>query len=151
MPVIEDCIEAVRRVRFLVRALPESAGHVRKRAEKILRAWECRVDLDTATLLLDELFTNALMHGIAPGTGAAVAIGVDLVETPTGLHVEVHDPDQGTSDKVLRKPTTDDDESGRGLELVEALSAAWGCGRTSAGKFVFFELKRMEPACTPCS
>ena len=72
--------------------------------------------VDLATLLTSELVTNAVRHA-----GGAVRITIDC-ETERGLTVEVHD-----SSPVLPSPRrpAEDDESGYGLLLVDALSTWW--------------------------
>jgi len=141
MPVIENATGGVpRHASFAIPASPESVGLARKMTEAALHAWASPVDDFTATLLLSEVFTNALLHGVCPSSGVLARIGVDLVETETGLHVEVHDPNQGKDGGVAISHPTAHSESGRGLELVEELSATWGCKHTPTGKFVFFDM-----------
>jgi hypothetical protein len=38
------------------------------------------------------------------------------------------------------RETGDEDETGRGLQLLELLSGAWGTDHTPTGKVVWFEL-----------
>lgn len=117
----------------------------RRRLLAILREWELRVDEDNAVLLLSEVLTNAILHATAP-RGVAAVIGINVNETGHGLHVEVHDPDQGPmhetvpghSDPVLL------DETGRGLDLVEALAAQWGSKQEAEGKYVYFILPALR-------
>ena len=130
--------DAPRHASFAIPASPESVRLARKMTEDVLDAWASPVDEYTTTLVLSEVFTNALLHGVDPRS--AVRIGVDLIETETGLHVEVHDPNQGKCDGVAVGHATVQSESGRGLELVEALTASWGCKHTSTGKFVYFDM-----------
>ena len=141
MLVIENAqTDAPRHVSFAIPASPESVGLARKLTEDVLDAWTSPVDDYTTTLVLSEVFTNALLHGVDPRSAAAARIGVDLVETETGLHVEVHDPNQGKHDGVAVNHATAQSESGRGLELVEALTASWGCKHTPTGKLVYFDM-----------
>ena len=141
MLVIEDAqVDAPRHATFAIPASPGSAGLARKLTADVLDAWTSPVDDYNTTLLLSELFTNALEHGVDRCCAGAVRIGVDLVETETGLHVEVHDPNQGKRDGVAVIHATAQSESGRGLALVEALSASWGCKHTPTGKLVYFDM-----------
>jgi anti-sigma regulatory factor (Ser/Thr protein kinase) len=145
MHVIDNAfLEARRHASFALPALPESAGLVRKLTEVVLDGWTSPVDRFTATLLLSEVFTNALLHGVHPRSEGTARISVDLIETESGLHVEVHDPNQGSLGEVAISHANARSESGRGLELVDGLAAAWGCKYTGAGKFVFFDLERSE-------
>lgn len=141
MSVIENAAGAPRHVSFAIPAAAEYAGLARKMAEAVLHAWASPVDEFTTVLLLSEVFTNAILHGVAsPNCGSSARIRVDLLETSTGLHVEVHDPDDGKRGSVVINHAAVQAESGRGLELVDELSAAWGCKYTPAGKFVYFDV-----------
>lgn len=142
-----DTVDAPRHASFAVPASPESARLARKMTELVVHTWTDPVEDFEATLLLllSELFTNALRHGVDPSSGVRARIGVDLVETETGLHVEVHDPNQGESTEVIMSHASAQSESGRGLELVDELASAWGCKYTDAGKFVFFDLDDPGP------
>jgi anti-sigma regulatory factor (Ser/Thr protein kinase) len=86
--------------------------------------------VETAVLLLTELVTNAIEHG----GGTAV---VDAEVDDGLLRVAVVDDDPTI-------PTVNvgavDDERGRGLLLVEALSTRWGAALRERGKSVWFEL-----------
>lgn len=54
---------------------------------------------------------NAIRHGKGP-------IGVRISHDGTNLRVEVHDDGAG---RPVRRPVTTDEETGRGLELVDGL------------------------------
>ncbi|MFJ9692526.1 ATP-binding protein [Kitasatospora sp. NPDC101183] len=73
-------------------------------------------------IIVTELVTNAVVHARVPG-GTYIEVRFELVRDH--LRIEVHD---ASGEKpVLRRSTGPDDLSGRGLRLVEALSARWGC------------------------
>lgn len=145
MHVIDNAtVEMPRHASFALPALPESVGLARRMTEVVLGSWTSPVDGFTTVLLLSEVFTNALLHGVHSESGVAARIGVDLIETESGLHVEVHDPNQGSDGDVAISHPNAQSESGRGLELVDQLAAAWGCKYTDAGKFVFFDLESSE-------
>ena len=96
--------------------------------EACLAGW--RVDpelIETARLVASELVTNGLQHGSGPLT-------VRLRLGPEHLCLEVDD--QGPS---FPEPRTagDDDEGGRGLQLVEVLTEAWGTRPLDHGKSVW--------------
>jgi anti-sigma regulatory factor (Ser/Thr protein kinase) len=148
MLMIESAsVDAPRHASFAVPASPESVPLARKMTELVTRAWTDPVEdfADTLLLLLSELFTNAVRHGVDPSSRGRARIGVDLVETKTGLHVEVHDPNQGESRGVALSHASAHSESGRGLELVNELASAWGWKYTDTGKFVFFDLDEPGP------
>ena len=72
---------------------------------------------DEAELLVSELVTNAVLHG-----GDLVTLEVDC-EAPEGISVSVGDSSPSWPKARRSDPM---DEGGRGLELVEIISEAWG-------------------------
>ncbi len=111
---------------------------------RALQAWQLDEDAaDTTLLLASELVTNAVRHGRPPvHVHAEVSAGV--------VRVEVDD----ASPSPIRPQDPDlDDLGGRGLQLVEMLSSAWGSrlhdrrhhddGRPV--KCVWFELRASAP------
>ncbi|MEU6217834.1 ATP-binding protein [Streptomyces sp. NPDC047022] len=117
---------------------PVSVGHARRLVTAQLAAWELDGDLaDTAELLVSELVTNALRH--APGP-----VRLNLRASGSRLRCEVEDTND--SHPVRRVVCAEDAESGRGVELLELLSAAWGSFHTPTGKTSWFELEPPLPA-----
>ena len=112
--------------------VPQAAGHARRFTRRTLRAWGVRGDvLDTALLVVSELVTNALVH-----TDGRVRLDLTLLDTR--LRVSVAD----ASPRAPARPTDIGWEAtgGRGILLVEAMSAAWGTVPVSGGKQVWCEL-----------
>jgi anti-sigma regulatory factor (Ser/Thr protein kinase) len=72
---------------------------------------------DEVELLVSELVTNAVLHG-----GSLVTLEVEC-ESPDGISASVSD--SSPTWPVARRPDLLD-EGGRGLELVELISDAWG-------------------------
>jgi anti-sigma regulatory factor (Ser/Thr protein kinase) len=88
-------------------------------------------------LLVSELVTNALVHGTEAGQKIWVGFRVER----DFLHIAVDDP---SSEKPIPRQLSGDRETGRGLLMVEALAAEWGCGpREGVGKRVW---ARLAPA-----
>lgn len=117
---------------------PRSASAARRFVDETLGRWECDDLLDTVTLLVSELVTNAVVHA-----RSEIEVGVHLLGDR--LRIEVGD----SSDNVVRRRAAADDEgSGRGMTMVEALAQAWGIDARPGGKVVWFELPRpdQEPA-----
>ncbi|WP_327713237.1 ATP-binding protein (plasmid) [Streptomyces sp. NBC_00464] len=81
-----------------------------------LRAWRHPRLVETAELLVSELVTNAFQHGRGD-------IRVRLYFSVSHFVIEVRDGNPAAPE--LRN-TALDDEDGRGLHLVDALSDAWG-------------------------
>jgi anti-sigma regulatory factor (Ser/Thr protein kinase) len=80
--------------------------------------------------LAGELVTNVVRHAASPFT-VIVRYGGHLVR------VEVGD---GSRALPEARPASLDDESGRGLLLLEALASGWGVTPTLTGKRVWFEV-----------
>lgn len=117
---------------------PRSVGRARVLLSEQMRAWKVPDEVaDTSVLLLSELMTNAVRHAYVP-PGREVWARCILREDDT-LRIEVADACNALPE--LRHPT-EDDETGRGLELVSALAAAWGSEPRpyGIGKTVWFEL-----------
>ncbi|WP_434600531.1 SpoIIE family protein phosphatase [Streptomyces sp. A5-4] len=108
---------------------PRSVGRARELARAQLVTWHLEALVDTTELLVSELVTNALRYGEGE-------IRVRLLRDRT-LVCEVWD---GGLVQPRRRRARVTDEGGRGLQLVELLSAAWGSRRTPRGKTVWFEL-----------
>jgi hypothetical protein len=87
--------------------------------------------VEIATLLTNELVSNAMEHG-----SGQPRLAVNLGRSQ--LHVRVHDEDP-TVDLVplAIEPTS---QRGRGLAIVDALATAWGVEPHWDGKAVWFSL-----------
>ncbi len=106
-----------------------AVARARKNVRSTLNDWGLSQLEETAELLASELVTNALLYTNGP-------ISVRLLRD-NSLLCEVYD----TSDETPQLRAADqDDDGGRGLHLVKALSQRWGTRRTSGGKSVWFEL-----------
>jgi serine phosphatase RsbU (regulator of sigma subunit)/anti-sigma regulatory factor (Ser/Thr protein kinase) len=94
-----------------------------------LRQWGLADQMPVAELVVSELVTNAVRY--AQGT-----IGLRLV-FERGLFIEVIDDSAAVP--RLRHPD-EDDERGRGLQVVSQLAHRWGTRRAGTGKVVWCEL-----------
>jgi CheY-like chemotaxis protein len=83
--------------------------------------WGCDGFVDNAELIVSELVSNAVTH-------AASACDLRLTRTGAGLRIEIEDSGSGSPNVVA---PVDDDEHGRGLLIVSALSTAWGVEASS--------------------
>lgn len=112
---------------------PESAGRARQLAVGACRDWALAGLADVVQLVVAELVANAIRH-------ARTDVVVRLEQQRDGLRLEVSDDDAvhlprcGTGDTAA--------ESGRGLQLVEALSRGWGVLEDGPGKRVWAEIAR---------
>jgi CheY-like chemotaxis protein len=125
----DDVIETARE-RFP--ADLKSVRLARRFVAGVLTSWGFDELQDSAALLVSELVTNAIVHA-----HSSVELAVHL--RPERVRVEVIDT---ARDHVRRRDAKDDEQSGRGMALIEALAAAWGIDSLLAGKSVWFEMER---------
>ena len=120
----------VSRAEATFQSVPTSARSARRFVAEMLEAWTLASLSDLATLLVSELMSNVVLHA---GTDAVVR----LYRLSARVRVEVSDRSPRLP---VRKRYSEDATTGRGLDLVDTLSAAWGVEPTSGGKVVWFEL-----------
>ena len=106
-------------------AKPESAKAAREFTRSTLQQWGVGEQADTAELVVSELVTNALRHGLlsAPRMLGEHPVGLRLLCTAPYLICMVTDP--GRTGPVRAEPSARA-ECGRGLQVVEACSVQWG-------------------------
>ncbi|MFF5307625.1 ATP-binding protein [Streptomyces sp. NPDC013161] len=101
-------------------SIAEADLAVPRRARVIVRArlryWGRPGLVEPAELLVTELVTNAFKHGLGD-------VGLRMYLTDTHLLIEVRD---GSHQLPVLRKAAPDDENGRGLFLVRAISDAWG-------------------------
>jgi hypothetical protein len=110
-----------------------SPASVRFFVRRTLVAWGRSDLLDDAALVVTELATNALLHA---QTDFTVALSR---EADGAIRVEVHDASPVRPQPRQAGPL---DSSGRGLRLVDTLSAHWGAELVPDGKVVWAEFGR---------
>ncbi|MFJ3506747.1 SpoIIE family protein phosphatase [Streptomyces luteogriseus] len=111
--------------------VPQAVGHARRFARRTLRSWGVAVDRDAALLVVSELVTNALVH-----TDDKVRMDLTLVNNRLRIAVADASPRSPVRPASIGWEAT----GGRGILLVEALSATWGTLPVSGGKQVWAEL-----------
>lgn len=134
-------------------ALParyEAVSSAREFTRRTMWRWEMGGRFDTVALVVSELVTNALRHGLRPGRtvdglGLEPPVRLHLMHWSANLVCAVRDP----SDEAPRTaPCTVDEtcvedldallegaaESGRGLRLVDSFSDCWGWHPATGGK-----------------
>lgn len=122
---------------------PQAALQARRHLHQLGHDWPSHV-LDDTVLATSELVSNAVQHG----TGDITLV---VATANRSVRVEVHDH----GDPIAQTPrsatdhgaATNDDENGRGLVIVEAITARWGITnhRPPPGKSVWFELDLTPP------
>ncbi|UQX01925.1 ATP-binding protein [Streptomyces sp. RerS4] len=86
-----------------------------------------------AELCVSELLANVITH-----LGEGTPVTLRITGRATRTRVELTDPDPRAW-PVLRQ-AGGDDESGRGLALLDAVASRWGVRREATGKTVWAEL-----------
>jgi anti-sigma regulatory factor (Ser/Thr protein kinase) len=124
-------------------ALPVTPSWARRHAMAVLGAWQVPPEIiETAVLLISEIVSNAVAATTRPAREPAIEGTGRIVHTlcrqPGQVLIEVTDSDPRPP--VLTEADADD-ETGRGLMLVQALSKEWGhYFPPTGGKTVFATL-----------
>jgi anti-sigma regulatory factor (Ser/Thr protein kinase) len=128
-------------------SLPTAVGSARAHTRGILAEWGL-VDLtEGAEVLVSELMTNALEASWRLDDRPPIALR--LLASQDRLLIEAWDQDTGPCDLHPREPRSDEDH-GRGLMVVDALSHSWGVRRASAShKVVWAELAVPDEPTSP--
>ena len=118
-----------------------AASRARRFVSSTLRAWGCDCAISDAELLVSELVTNALRHGVPSACELAGEHCVRLRLLAQAPFVMCMVTDPGHDIPVLREsgPTC---ESGRGLNVVESCSVRWGWHLLDDGGKVVWALLR---------
>ena len=93
---------------------------------------------DDAVAITSELVSNAIQHVCGDGT-ETVGVTLARIRNPDAVTVVV--TDSSPVGPVMREPSAGS-ERGRGLQIVEALSAHWGWHPQDGGKAVFAVLAK---------
>jgi anti-sigma regulatory factor (Ser/Thr protein kinase) len=118
-------------------SLPTAIACARLHARNVLMEWELRDLIDDTELIVSELMTNAFdASAILP---SRPPIALRLLSDGERLVIEAWDHSPAD---LKHYEAGDDDECGRGLAVVEALSDRWGVRRPGyATKAVWCELR----------
>ncbi|MEU3919167.1 ATP-binding protein [Streptomyces sp. NPDC029004] len=116
-PEITQADVTVRQFSVQLSATRRGARLARLLATEQLRSWG--LPFETAAQVVAELASNAALHGRVAGRDFRLA----LAATERTLRIEVTDT---RSDRLPVSRRPGDDESGRGLILVDALADRWG-------------------------
>jgi anti-sigma regulatory factor (Ser/Thr protein kinase) len=108
---------------------PESVTAARRFARDVLRDVPPQAR-DTVALMVSELATNAIRHTNS---------GFELTVWQTESEIRVEATDRGGGEPTVRTPALTD-PSGRGLQIIDVFSTAWGHERQGEAKTVWFSL-----------
>lgn len=109
------------------RAPAEARAHVRD----TLTAWGLAAAIDDAQILVSELVTNAVRHGSGP---------VELTLGRADGFIVLAVTDAAADLPPNPRDAADSDPGGRGMFLINAMSARWGWRQEPASKTVWVEL-----------
>jgi anti-sigma regulatory factor (Ser/Thr protein kinase) len=124
--------------------IPGQPGRVAEARAFVARTLgESHACAPTAVLLTSELVTNSVLYSESGRDGGTITIA--LIAVPGGIRAEV--TDQGGATVPVLRPDQPGPpelaERGRGLQLVDMLSARWSYLCDTAGTVTWFEL--VEP------
>jgi anti-sigma regulatory factor (Ser/Thr protein kinase) len=127
-----------RLIAFMLPAIPESVPMARFHVRAALGFHELDEYAADAEIITSELVTNVIRHVCSDGSET---VGVILARTwnPESVTVVVSD---SSSQGPISRDTPVGSEQGRGLQIVEALSAHWGWHPEDGGKAIFAILAR---------
>ncbi|MFI0732181.1 SpoIIE family protein phosphatase [Streptomyces sp. NPDC021225] len=114
---------------------PREVGRARRLVGERLLQWGLPEAVETAQLLVSEVVTNAIRHAHTHH------VVLRLVRTDALLW-EVFDDDH---ELPVLLSAGRNDETGRGLRVVDALAREWGGSRSADGKTVWFEQTLPRP------
>jgi anti-sigma regulatory factor (Ser/Thr protein kinase)/anti-anti-sigma regulatory factor len=132
-----DSRPAVVRVRVLLPCDAGAPASARRLVHEMCPQWQVDNGLeDTAEFVVSELVSNAVEH-------ACTGVGLTLERGPCGLRVAVRDASPvGFPGPVERSIDPLGRVRGRGLELVESLTTAWGVDVQPDGNTVWAEITK---------
>ena len=130
--------------------VPEEARTARQFVRELLTCWGLGYLSDDAELIIAELVGNAVRHGLRTGpqviplgTGSPPALRLCLLRRIGEVMLAVTDP---SDEAPTPKAPSADGESGRGLQIVGALSYVWGWSPIEGnGKAVWAVLRCGSP------
>ncbi|GAA2459315.1 ATP-binding protein [Streptomyces macrosporus] len=129
---LDHCLSRKRwELSFL--AEPEEVAVLRRVVRTHLTLWGFPELIDEAQLCVSELVANVIRH-VGVGTPVTLAVSTNR----TRLRIELSDPDTRALPTLLG--ATDDQESGRGLALLDSVTAGWGVYLREDTKVTWCEL-----------
>jgi anti-sigma regulatory factor (Ser/Thr protein kinase) len=108
-----------------LRPTSTSSRTAREFATNTLNSWGLPDLIDDAVVIISELVTNAIRHGLPPYAAAGGDMPIKLTLVRQGRFVVCIVSDPSDQNPQVR-PTDDVGENGRGLHVIEALSRVWG-------------------------
>lgn len=111
-----------------LRPAPESVAKARRWFVNLTASKGLSCSVDDCVLMISELVTNAVMHST---NTAGRLLHVESWRVGKALRVDVHSP--GAPNQVRIRQPAPEDETGRGLQLVNRLADSWQVGTSHYG------------------
>jgi anti-sigma regulatory factor (Ser/Thr protein kinase) len=115
-------------------ALPTAVPCARLHAKSVAAEWGLRRLAETAELLASELVTNAIQASGRLPLPSSPVIHLWLVRDQNSITICVWD---ASPDMPVRHDAGPDEESGRGLMIIDTVSSDWGAYLKDGGKIVW--------------
>jgi anti-sigma regulatory factor (Ser/Thr protein kinase) len=115
-------------------ALPTAVACARGHVRAVAAEWGLADLADTAELLASEIITNAVVASGRLRIAGPPVVRIGLTSDRESLVIRVWDASDGIPVRQQGGPGYD---GGRGLVIIDALSADWGCYREPHGKVVW--------------
>lgn len=119
-------------IAIVMLSTPESVGLVRGQVRAALEYRGLGGYADDAELIASELVSNAVRHGSRSPLDK-ITVALIGVENPSGVALIVVD---SCPDPPVMREFTLEEEGGRGLRIVDALSASWDWRPEGNGKAI---------------
>ena len=141
VPALDEAAASQPSASCGLRPVPEAVRTGRDFARTVLLDWGLADLVDVAGLVVSELVTNALRHGLPAGHAAPDDCPIRLRLLGQAPYVMCMVADPGSGIPVLREadPCA---ENGRGLTVVETCSVRWGWHLLDGGGKVVWSLLR---------
>jgi anti-sigma regulatory factor (Ser/Thr protein kinase) len=131
-----------RLIAFVLPSIPEAVRVARSRVRAVLGFHGLGEYADDAEAIASELVSNAVQHVLGNGT-ETIGVTVSRIRNPEAVSVVVTD---SSPDGPVKRDPSDSSERGRGLLIVDELSARWGWHREDGGKAVYAILAKKGAA-----
>ena len=116
-------------------ALPTAVPCFRLHARAVATEWGLPDRAEDIELVVSELVTNGIRAGYSRGSGLATpVVRLQILSDLRCVLIRVWD---GSSQIPVRRAAGPDEETGRGLMLVEYLCSGWGSYPEAGGKVVW--------------
>jgi anti-sigma regulatory factor (Ser/Thr protein kinase) len=119
-----------------LQASPAAVPRARRHATAVANEWELAALAADLELIVSELTTNAL-HTLANSYGNGLTAAVVRLSLVSDLQCVLICVEDGSHQMPVYQSAAPNEESGRGLMLVDALCSDWGAYRTDNGKVVW--------------